>query len=109
MNRASIVIACGLLLVLAGFGIGTERQVSVATGALATDCGSAIPAWSLLPGTRAPGDGPRTVGTEQRATAETCAPVVREARLWVAAVMGLGTVVALAGLSAAQGRVPAPA
>lgn len=101
MNGARVVVACGVLVLLLGFGIGTERTLSVDAAGAAYDCGSAIPAWSLVTGTRAPGDGPGTAGTEQRARAEACAPVLREARLWVAAVMGLGGAVALVGWSRA--------
>ncbi|MBS2938994.1 hypothetical protein KDN32_14740 [Nocardioides sp. J2M5] len=108
MNRARVVVACGVLVLLLGFGVGTERTLSVDAAGAAYDCGSAIPAWSLLTGTRAPGDGPGTAGTEQQARAEACAPVLREARLWVAAVMGLGGAVALAGLAAVDRRRSTP-
>lgn len=108
MDRARLVVACGVLALLVGFGIGTERDLSVDTVGGSYACGSAIPAWALVTGTRAPGDGPGTRGTEQQAAAEACAPTVREARLWVAAVMSLGGAVALAGLSAVDRRRSTP-
>lgn len=104
MDRARVVVASGILLLLVGFGVGTERSLSADRAGTTYSCASAIPSWSLLTGTRAPGDGPGTAGTEQQAAAEACRPAVRRARLEVAALMCLGAVTALAGWSALARR-----
>ncbi len=107
MDRARIAVACGVLVLLAGFGVGTERALSADTGRATYACTSAIPPWALVTGTRAPGGGAGTVRAEQPA-AGACGPVVRRARLEVAAVMALGAAIALAGASALGRRAPRP-
>ena len=94
----------GLLVVVAAFATGTERQLSVSVAGEAHDCGPSISASWLVPGTPDPGRPDSAAGRGEQRVAAVCGSVVRESQVLVLTLMGAGALLALAGWTAL--RVP---
>jgi hypothetical protein len=108
MRWAKAALAGGLLVLLAGFAIGTENQLSTSVGGQTQDCGPSISASWLVSGTpdRATQAGSAATDDEQRAAA-ACRPVVHDSRVRIVTIMGMGGLLALVGWTAI--RPPEPA
>lgn len=103
MVRARAAIGLGVLVVLAVFMLGTERQWSAQVGGETYDCGPSISASWLVPGTTDPGPDP-ALTTEQRRVATACDAVIDRSHVVVLGAMGAGGLLALAGWSAVSVR-----
>lgn len=101
MVWAKGALVCGLLVLLAAFALGTERQLSTSIMGRAQDCGPSISAPWLVSGT--PGQA-TALGSasrdDERRTAAACSPVVRESREFIGVAMGTGGLLALVGWTA---------
>lgn len=104
MTWAKAALTGGLLVLLATFAIGTENQLSTLVMGQTQDCGPSISASWLVSGTpdRAQ-PGLATTDGERRA-ATTCGPVIREARVLLLTIMGVGGLLALVGWTALSTR-----
>jgi hypothetical protein len=104
MVWVKVVLAGGLLLVFAAFGVGTQPR-SVSVGDQTYDCGAAIaPSW-LVAGTSDDTLSPGPAATaDQRRTAAACRPVIHQSRVGIFSAMGLGGLFALVGWTAMRER-----
>jgi hypothetical protein len=104
MVWAKVVLAGGLLLLFAAFGLGTQpRTVSVDDQTYY--CGAAIAASWLVPGTPDHVLSPGPAATaDQRRTAAACNPVIHQSRVAILSAMGLGGLFALVGWAAIRER-----
>lgn len=100
MIRAKAALVGGLLVLLAVFAIGTEKQLSVSVMGQTHDCGPSIPASWLVPGTPDQAQlGSAATDDEQRAAA-ACRPVIYRSRVLIGTTMGAGGLLALVGWTA---------
>ena len=100
MSWAKAALAGGFLVLLATFVIGTESDVSASAAGETYDCGPAISASWLVPGTPDTArPGPAATPDRQRAAA-ACGPVIGDSRVLVVAIMGAGALLALVGWTA---------
>ena len=100
MTWAKAVLVVGSVVLLAGFAIGTEDDLTTPVSGKVRDCGPSISASWLVPGTPDQAQpGPAATDDEQRVAA-ACSPVIHESRVLVVALMGLGGLLALAGWTA---------
>jgi hypothetical protein len=104
MMSAKVVLAGGLLLVLAGFGFGTQPG-STSVDHLVYSCDAAIPAGWLVSGTLS-GDTsrPDSLTAEERRAAAGCARAVDRNRAVVWTMLGVGGLLALTGATAFRER-----
>jgi hypothetical protein len=104
MVWAKVVLAGGLLLLFAAFGLGTQpRSVSVEDQTYY--CGAAIAATWLVPGTPDDTLSPGAAATaDQRRTAAACNPVIHQSRVVILSTMAVGGVFALVGWAAIRER-----
>jgi hypothetical protein len=104
MTWAKAALTGGLLVLLATFGVGTETMLSTSVMGKTQYCGTPIPTSWLMSGTadqRQPG----SAITDDEKRAETaCGPVVRESRVVMLTLMGVGGLLALVGWTATQTR-----
>ena len=100
MTWARAALTGGLLVLLATFGIGTENELSTSVMGQNQHCGTSIPASWLMSGS--PDEAQRlSVATDDEKRAATaCAPVVRESRVLMLTIMGVGGLLALVGWTA---------
>lgn len=95
----------GLLLVVAAFAIGTEKQLSASVMGQTQECGPSISASWLVSGTPDPRTEPGSAATDvERRTAAACSLVVRQSRVLIVTAIGMGGLIALAGWSAIRAR-----
>lgn len=97
MVRARAAIGLGVLVVLAVFMLGTERQWSAQVGGETYDCGPSISASWLVPGTGDPAPDAGVAPADQRRVDTACDAVIERSRVLVLAAMGAGGLLALAG------------
>lgn len=117
MNWAKAALAGGLLLLLAAFAVGTEHELRTSVAGQAQDCGPAISASWLVPGTPDLTQPGSSASDGDRRAAALCGPVVHESRRLIVTLMGVGGLLALAGWTALDTRgravrrplAPAPA
>jgi hypothetical protein len=104
MVWARVVLAGGLLLLVAAFGFGTQPR-SVPVDDQTYDCGAAIAASWLVPGTPDHTLSPGPAATaDQRRTAAACNPVIHQSRVAILAAMGMGGLLVLVGWAAIRER-----
>ncbi|RNM16731.1 hypothetical protein EFL26_04235 [Nocardioides pocheonensis] len=109
MVWARVVLAGGLLLLVAAFSLGTQPQ-SVVVDDQIYSCDAAIaPSW-LEPGTPDQTLSPGSAATaDQRRAATACGPVIHRSRVALLSAVGLGGLLALIGWTAIrEQRAPAP-
>lgn len=104
MVWAKVALASGLLLLFAGFALGTA-PASTSVVDQSTDCGAAIsPSW-LVSGTPDPRLNPGPGATaEERRKAAACRSVVFRSRVMILTAMGGGGLLALLGGTALRER-----
>lgn len=109
MVHFKVVLVGGLLLLFAGFGVGTHPR-SVSLDDQTYYCGAAISSSWLLPGTPDQSLNAGSSATlEQRRAAAECSPVIRQSRVVIFSDMGLGALLVLLGWTAIrERRVPEP-
>lgn len=104
MMWAKAAVAGGLLVVLAMLAIGTEAQLTTSVMREIQDCGPSISASWLVSGTPDQTQPGSAATDDERRVAAACGPVVREARVPILTVMGLGGLLTLVGRSAIRTR-----
>lgn len=105
MTWANAALSGGLLVLLAAFGIGTENALSTSVMGQTQHCGTAIPTSWLMSGEPDYKAQPGSVATDDEKRAGTaCRPVVRESRVLVFTIMGVGGLLALVGWTAISTR-----
>ncbi|CAM3901568.1 hypothetical protein NOZE110980_19410 [Nocardioides zeicaulis] len=111
MVWAKAALAGGLLVLLAAFAIGTENGLSTTVTGRTQHCGSSIPdSWLMSGAGNVPASA--TPAGDERRIAAACSPVVRESRLVLLSVAGVGGLLVLVGWTAISTRddvVPAVA
>ena len=104
MVHVKVVLFGGVLLLFAGFGLGTQPR-SVSLDDETYSCGAAILSSWLVPGTP---DRSLSAGSsatpEQRRAAGACSAVIHQTRVVDFSAMGLGAVLALLGWAAIRER-----
>lgn len=91
MTWARAALTGGLLVLLATFAVGTERELTTTVDGRTESCGAAIPVSWLVAGT-----------PDHRSPA--CAPVVGRSRVLVLTGMGAGGLLALVGWTGVSTR-----
>jgi hypothetical protein len=104
MMWAKAALVGGLLMLVAAFAIGTEKQLSASVLGQTQDCGPSISASWLVPGTPDRTHPSSAATDDERRAAGACRPVVHEFRVLVVTVMGLGCLLALVGWGAVGTR-----
>lgn len=103
MTWAKAALAGGLLVLFATFGIGTENTLSTTVMGQTQDCGPSIPGSWLMSGTdQVPVL--TTPTSDERRVAAACSPVVRESRVLLLTISGVGGLLALVGWTAISTR-----
>jgi hypothetical protein len=104
MVWARVLLAGGLILLFAAFGLGTQPR-SVSVDNQTYDCGAAIATSWLVPGTPDHTLSPGPAATaDQRRTAAACNRVIHQSRVAIMTAMGMGGLLALIGWAAIRER-----
>jgi hypothetical protein len=105
---AKVAVVGGLVLVLAGFGLGVEPS-SVTVDGHTYSCGSAIPQSWLMAGAE-PGQPERHATARERRQAAACDAATRGRDVSTLGMLALGSLLALVGWTALRERgLPVPA
>ena len=91
-------------MLLATFGVGTERQLSSSVAGQTQVCGASIPMSWLMSGSLDDTQRLSAATDEERRAAAACGPVVRESRTLTLSAMGVGGLLALVGWTATSLR-----
>jgi hypothetical protein len=103
MIWAKAALAGGLLVLLAAFATGTENTLSTTVIGQTQDCGPSIPGSWLMSGTdQAPALTAPT--SDERRVAAACSPVLRESRVPLLTILGVGGLLVLVGWTAVSTR-----
>ena len=104
MKWAKAALAGGLLVLVATFATGTENGLSATAMGQTRDCGPAISASWLVPGTPDQAHPGAAATHEERRAATACRPVIHESRVLTLTIMGVGGLLALVGWSSISTR-----
>jgi cytochrome c-type biogenesis protein CcmH/NrfG len=104
MTWAKAALAGGLLVLFTAFAIGTENGLSTSVMGQTQDCGPAISASWLVSGTPDQAQPGSAASDDQQRAAPACGPVIREARVIMLTIVGVGGLFALVGWTAVSAR-----
>jgi hypothetical protein len=104
MLWAKLVIAGGMILLVAGWGLGTEPR-SASVDDVTHGCGAAIPDSWLVPGTASgPASQARAATAEKLRAESACAAAIQRTRVLTWTMFGVGILLIAAGSTALRER-----